>query len=114
MAPEDGSLYDPKQVGVKEFYVIVMCFLLNMCMSWLLLTLILSMHGSTMKNIFFGFTGKNLRLLAYQLASVINLLFPFSSRAVAGAGWQHLLQNCRTDSIPLPKLRTVSSAGFRV
>ena len=47
--PEDGSLYDPKHVGVKEFYVILMCFLINICMSWLLLTLILSMHGSTMK-----------------------------------------------------------------
>ena len=42
-------MYDPKHVGVKEFYVILMCFLINMCMSWLLLTLILSMHGSTMK-----------------------------------------------------------------
>ena len=47
--PEDGSLYDPKHVRVKEFYVILMCFLINMCMSWLLLTLILSMYGSTMK-----------------------------------------------------------------
>ena len=27
--PEDGSLYDPKHVGVKEFYVILMCFLVN-------------------------------------------------------------------------------------
>jgi len=42
-------LYDPKHVRVKEFYVILMCFLINMCMSWLLLTLILSMYGSTMK-----------------------------------------------------------------
>jgi len=25
------------------------CFLINICMSWLLLTLILSMHGLTMK-----------------------------------------------------------------
>ena len=25
--PEDGSLYDPKHVGVKEFYMIFMCFL---------------------------------------------------------------------------------------
>ena len=24
--PEDGSLCDPKHVGVKEFYVILMCF----------------------------------------------------------------------------------------
>ena len=47
--PEDGFLYDSKHVGVKEFYMILMCFLINMCMSWLLLTLILSMHGSTMK-----------------------------------------------------------------
>jgi len=23
---EDGSLYDPKHVGVKEFYMILMCF----------------------------------------------------------------------------------------
>jgi len=49
MAPEDGSLCDPKHVGVKEFYMILMCFLINICMSWLLLTLILSMHGSTTK-----------------------------------------------------------------
>jgi len=33
-------LYDTKHVGVKEFYVILMCFLINMCMSWLLMTLI--------------------------------------------------------------------------
>jgi len=32
-------LYDPKHIGVKEFYVILMCSLINMCMSWLLLTL---------------------------------------------------------------------------
>jgi hypothetical protein len=31
----------------QYFYVILMCFLINMCMSWLLLTLILSMHSST-------------------------------------------------------------------
>jgi len=42
-------LYDPKHVGVKEFYVILMCFLINICMFWLLLTLILSTHASTMK-----------------------------------------------------------------
>ena len=24
--PEDGSLCDPKHVGVKEFYIILMCF----------------------------------------------------------------------------------------
>ena len=47
--PEEGSLCDPKHVGVKEFYTILMCFLINMCMSWLLLLLFLSMHGSTMK-----------------------------------------------------------------
>ena len=47
--PEDGSLCDPKHVGVKEFYVILMFFKINMYMRWLLLTLILSMHGSTMK-----------------------------------------------------------------
>ena len=27
--PEDGSLYDPKHEGVKEFYVILMCFFFN-------------------------------------------------------------------------------------
>ena len=32
--------------------MILMCFLINMCMSWLLLTLILSMHSSTMKLIY--------------------------------------------------------------
>ena len=48
--PEDGSLCDPKHVGVKEFYVILMCFLIKMCMSWLPLIMLLSMHGSTMKN----------------------------------------------------------------
>jgi hypothetical protein len=35
----------------------------------------------------------NLRLLAYQLASVIFFLMPFSQRASAGTGWQHLLHN---------------------
>ena len=48
--------------GVREFYMILMCFLINMCMCWLLLTLILSMHGSTMKFIiyiyFFQIFGK--------------------------------------------------------
>ena len=47
--PEDGSMSDPKHVGVKEFYKILMYFLISMCMSLLLLTLILWMHASTMK-----------------------------------------------------------------
>ena len=32
-------VWDPKHVGVKELYTILMCFLINMCMNWLLLTL---------------------------------------------------------------------------
>jgi len=42
-------MYDPKHVGVKEFYMILICVFNKTCMSWLLLTPILSMHGSTMK-----------------------------------------------------------------
>jgi hypothetical protein len=37
-------------------------------------------------NIFFGLTGMNLRLLAYHLARVFNLLIPFSQRPGAGTG----------------------------
>jgi len=42
-----------------------------MCMSWLLLTLILSMHGSTMKLLSNVFTrGTQLQLLVFSLAYI--------------------------------------------
>ena len=66
--PEDGSLYDPKHVGVKEFYMNFNVFLINMCMSWLLLTLgafyfiflqlvsILEWHGKHITSVFHYYT----------------------------------------------------------
>jgi len=50
--PEDGSCMIQNMSGWSEFYVILMCFLINMCISWLLLVMLLSMHGSTMKQLY--------------------------------------------------------------
>jgi hypothetical protein len=62
----------------------------------------------------FWLTEMNLRLLAYQLASVIDLLIPFSQRAGASTTGG---TSCRTAVLiacfPLPNIRTVSCARFR-
>ena len=49
MTPWGWILYDPKHVGVKWILCDFNVFLINMCISWLLLIKLLSIHGSTMK-----------------------------------------------------------------
>jgi len=61
-------VYDQKHVGVKEFYMILMCFLTNMCMSWLLLTLLMYMYL---------YAGTDVLLFCILLAMFI-FLIPFA------------------------------------
>ena len=65
-----------------------------------------------MDRTFFGLTKINLCRLAYQLASTIKIVIPFSQGTGASTGWQHLL-NDHDDLFSPQSLWTLSYVSFR-